>query len=255
MQWPPAASAAELLAYDDEHLDPGLGELSHCGCLVALVGDDDAWLERDDVVAVVPLFPLRLELVAAGRDELQVGDPECALDLLEESALGDLRLYAGVAAGAGQERPNLRGDRLVERGDVAVAEAEDRVERTRLGACGSAVLRLVDRGRAEQCQSEVRHTLENALELGLVTHVTEQHGRPVLAGESHAVERTTDSIAELSLESNPVLPTCHTVSIARLALQRAAAPHDHIGDSACSSRPSASARATASTRELTPSLR
>jgi hypothetical protein len=27
MQWPPAASAAELLAYDDEHLDPGLGEL------------------------------------------------------------------------------------------------------------------------------------------------------------------------------------------------------------------------------------
>jgi hypothetical protein len=132
MQWPPAASAAELLAYDDEHLDPGLGELSHCGCLVALVGDDDAWLERDDVVAVVPLFPLRLELVAAGRDELQVGDPECALDLLEESALGDLRLYAGVAAGAGQERPNLRGDRLVERGDVAVAEAEDRVERTRL---------------------------------------------------------------------------------------------------------------------------
>ena len=59
-----AASAAELLAGDREDLDAGLREL-RVRRLVALVGDDDAGLERDDVVAVVPLRALRLELVAA----------------------------------------------------------------------------------------------------------------------------------------------------------------------------------------------
>ena len=67
-----AAAAAELLAGDGEHLDAGLREL-RVRRLVALVGDDDARLERDDVVAVVPLRALGLELVAAGRDELQLG--------------------------------------------------------------------------------------------------------------------------------------------------------------------------------------
>ena len=59
-----AAAPAELLAGDREHLDAGLGEL-RVGRLVALVRDDDARLERDDVVAVVPLVALGLELVAA----------------------------------------------------------------------------------------------------------------------------------------------------------------------------------------------
>ena len=58
-----AAAAAELLPGDGEHLDAGLGEL-RVRRLVALVRDDDAGLERDDVVAVVPLVALRLELVA-----------------------------------------------------------------------------------------------------------------------------------------------------------------------------------------------
>jgi hypothetical protein len=46
-------------------LDAGLLQLE-IGGLVALVGDDDARAERDDVIAVVPLVALRLELVAAG---------------------------------------------------------------------------------------------------------------------------------------------------------------------------------------------
>ena len=84
-----AASASELGAGDREHLDPGLGELG-VGRLVALVGDDDAGRERDDVVAVVPLVALGLELVAAGGDDGQVGDPEGVLDLVEERPVRQL---------------------------------------------------------------------------------------------------------------------------------------------------------------------
>src|SRR5438034_6482253 len=128
--------------------------------------------------------------------------------------------------------------------------------RTRLAlACGSVVLCFVHRRRAEQCQAEVGHALENALELGLVTHAAEQNGRPILARESHAFECTTRAIAELSLESDPVLPTGHHVRIARLASQRAAVGDDHIGDCARPSRPSCAARATPPTRVVPPRLR
>src|SRR3954452_13995205 len=119
-----AAPLAELLAGDRVHLDAGLLELE-VRRLVALVGDDDAGREGDDVVAVVPLVALGLELVAAGRDELQVGEPECALDLVDEGEVGDLRLYARRPAGREADREDLRDDGLVERGDVAVAERED----------------------------------------------------------------------------------------------------------------------------------
>ena len=60
-----AAATPELLAGDRQHLDAGLREL-RVRRLVALVGDDDTRLERDDVVAVVPLVALGLELVAGG---------------------------------------------------------------------------------------------------------------------------------------------------------------------------------------------
>src|SRR4029453_4059326 len=116
-----AASATQLLTSDGEHLDAGLGEL-RVRRLVALVTDDDARLERDHVVAVVPLVPLRLELVATGRDELQVRDPKCVAPLVEEGALRHFRLHAGGAAGPEQDRPDLGDDGLVKRGDVAVAE-------------------------------------------------------------------------------------------------------------------------------------
>ena len=56
-----AAALAELEAGDLDHLDAGLAHLGdRVG--VALVGDDDAGLEGDDVVAVVPLLALLLVL-------------------------------------------------------------------------------------------------------------------------------------------------------------------------------------------------
>ena len=94
-----AAPAAELLAGDREHLDAGLGELG-VGGLVALVGDDRPRRQRDDVVAVVPLVALGLELVAAGRDQRQVRQPERVLELVDERALGDLAGDAAVAVRA-----------------------------------------------------------------------------------------------------------------------------------------------------------
>ena len=58
---PTASALAELEAGDLDDLDPGLAHLGD-GVGVALVGDDHAGLEGDDVVAVVPLLPLLLVL-------------------------------------------------------------------------------------------------------------------------------------------------------------------------------------------------
>src|SRR5918993_2205397 len=72
---PAAAALAELEALDLEHLDPRLPHLGD-GVGVPLVGDDDARLEGDDVVAVVPLLPLLLVLVTTGPDHGQLADPQ-----------------------------------------------------------------------------------------------------------------------------------------------------------------------------------
>src|SRR5918994_2438693 len=60
-----AAALAQLETGDLDHLD---ARLAHLGdrVPVALVGHDDARLERDDVVAVVPLLALLLVCVATG---------------------------------------------------------------------------------------------------------------------------------------------------------------------------------------------
>src|SRR5689334_24919462 len=52
-----AASASQLEACDRKHLDAGRGKRL-VRPDVALISDDDAGLERDDVVAVVPLLAL-----------------------------------------------------------------------------------------------------------------------------------------------------------------------------------------------------
>src|SRR4029077_12456946 len=122
-----AASATELLPGDGEHLDARLGEL-RVGRFVPLVPNDDAGLDRDDVVAVVPLVSLGLELVAAGRDDLHVGDPERVPHLVEEGALRHLSLDAGRPAGTEEDGPDLRNDRLIQRCHVSIAEGEDRIE-------------------------------------------------------------------------------------------------------------------------------
>ena len=61
--------------------------MQRVGVLVALVGDDDAGLEGDDVVAVIPLLALGLPLVAAGRDDPEVLEVERVLDGAEERVL------------------------------------------------------------------------------------------------------------------------------------------------------------------------
>ena len=91
-----APALAELEALDRHHLDAGPAHgVDRVG--VALVGDDRAGLEGDDVVAVVPLRPLGLELVTGGRDGFQLLEPEGVFDLVEERALGDLGTDAAVA--------------------------------------------------------------------------------------------------------------------------------------------------------------
>src|SRR6516225_2638016 len=81
-----AASAAELLACDRVHLDTGARELG-VGRLVPLVGDDRPGGKGDDVVAVVPLVPLCLELVAARGDDVELLEPELLLHHVDERPL------------------------------------------------------------------------------------------------------------------------------------------------------------------------
>src|SRR5215469_16748564 len=52
-----AAALTELEPFDRDHFDPGLAQRG-VGAGVALVGDEHPGLERDHVVAVVPLLPL-----------------------------------------------------------------------------------------------------------------------------------------------------------------------------------------------------
>ena len=68
---PAATSLAELEALDRDDLDAGLAHLRDRE-RVALVGDDDAGLERDDVVAIVPLLARLLVGVAAGLDDVEL---------------------------------------------------------------------------------------------------------------------------------------------------------------------------------------
>jgi len=72
---PTAAALAELEALDLDDLHAGLAHLRDRE-RVALVGDDHARLQGDDVVAIVPLLPLLLVLVATGLHDLQVADTE-----------------------------------------------------------------------------------------------------------------------------------------------------------------------------------
>src|SRR3954452_9252070 len=116
----PAASAAELLAGDRQHLDPGLRKPG-VRRFVPLVGDDDTGRECDDVVAVVPLRALGLELIARRRNRLQRVDPERLGDRVEERPLGELDLDPAVAVRRVEDRDELLDDRPVERHQGAVS--------------------------------------------------------------------------------------------------------------------------------------
>ena len=95
MQWPPPRPLPSSKPSISIDLDAGLAHLGdRVG--VALVGDDDAGLEGDDVVAVVPLLALLLVGVAAGLDDVELGDAEGVGDGAEEVLLlGDVEVAAG----------------------------------------------------------------------------------------------------------------------------------------------------------------
>ena len=94
-----AATATELEAGDRDHLDP-LAAQPRVGVDVALVGDDDARRDGEDVVAVVPLLALGLVAVAAGLEQPQRRDVERPGDRGEQVvlALGARRREPAAAA-------------------------------------------------------------------------------------------------------------------------------------------------------------
>ena len=67
----------------------------------------------------------------------------------------------------------------------------------------------VDRFRLEQGEPEVRHALQETVELGLVAHVARQHGVALRSREPHAVEGGLEVVAELSFNDKSVVPVRH----------------------------------------------
>jgi hypothetical protein len=68
---------------------------------------------------------------------------------------------------------------------------------------------VVDDGRGEERQPEVRHPLKVALELGLVAHAPDQDRVPAAVGEAHPGKGLTCAMAELALDGEPPFPSVH----------------------------------------------
>ena len=119
----------------------------------------------------------------------------------------------------------------------------------------SALEQRVDARRGEERQSEVGDALEERLELGLVAHGAREGRPPVVPRQAHSGERLRCALAKLPLDDESILALLHGRSIRRRVRRREPPRAFHIGDSVLASRSAASARATASMRELTPSLR
>src|ERR1700741_4107176 len=72
---PAAAAATELGTADRDHLDSGLPQ-ERVRVHIAVIGDDDAGLDRYDVVAVVPLLAFGLVNIASGLDNTKLVQAE-----------------------------------------------------------------------------------------------------------------------------------------------------------------------------------
>src|SRR3954453_170346 len=83
-----AAAATEFAARDGDHLDAVPTKVGVRGD-VALVPDDHAGLDGEEVVAVVPLLALRRTDVLVRREHLHLVDAEGLPDGLEEVLVGD----------------------------------------------------------------------------------------------------------------------------------------------------------------------
>ena len=78
----------------------------------------------------------------------------------------------------------------------------------------------VDRFGLEQREPEVRHALQEPLELGLVAHVARQRGVARGSRERHAVEGEPELVAQLSFDDQPIVPVSHTSEDRTLARAR-----------------------------------
>src|SRR3954451_5484780 len=104
-----AAATAELRPPHRDDFHPGLAQ--QCvGVCVSVVPDHDAWCERHDVVAVVPLLALCLPDIAARFDDAQGLQPQDLLDHVEEMPLVEMDLHPAFAVGASPIAADLIGD-------------------------------------------------------------------------------------------------------------------------------------------------
>ena len=95
-----AAAAAEFRAADGDHLDAGLAQ-QRVGVDVAVVADDHAGLERDDVVAVVPLLALGSKALPPVSMTRSFVSPSASLTTSSRGLLSGADLeVAAIAVGA-----------------------------------------------------------------------------------------------------------------------------------------------------------
>ncbi|EGE57167.1 hypothetical protein RHECNPAF_470050 [Rhizobium etli CNPAF512] len=121
-------AAAEFGAANGDDLDPRLAQ-KRIRVGVAVVGDDDAGLERDDIVAIVPLFALGLVGIAAGFDGAQLRQVERLGDDIEHRPIVRVDLECAVVVlGVHAVAADLIDDLGKQGDDIAIAKAENRVE-------------------------------------------------------------------------------------------------------------------------------
>ena len=199
MHRPPPRPPAELAGRDGDHLDPRLAEQG-VGVGVAVVTDDDARLERDHVVAVVPLLAHHAEPVATGVDHAE-GEAEGRLQRGQQTLVLPPEVDAGRRGvvgtqAVGHDRVRHRG---VRRHQVDVREREHRVEvHRRPRAWQPGRDDVVGRPGLEQ---RLRH-LDHGLVRGALAHadqhdtLAERHHVAALEGREPVVPRAPVEVAQ-----------------------------------------------------------
>ena len=123
-----AAASAQFGPDDGDDLDAGLAQ-QRVGVGVAVVGEDDAGFDGDEVVAAVPLLTLGVVVGAAGLHHPEFRQPQRRRDHLDER----LRLVDHVdadvvVAGHQRERRDAVDDLGIDGDHIAVGKGEHRVE-------------------------------------------------------------------------------------------------------------------------------
>lgn len=113
---------------------------------------------------------------------------------------------------------------------------------------------LLDRRHADEGKTERYDSIDEPLKLCIVLDSTDDLGRAVAGDQLHRLERSCTARPELTLHHDSVIRWVHHATVARPAPGRGRSAPNHPGDSANPMSPSAFARRTASSLELTPSL-